>query len=493
MLPLPKDQLDTIPTEDVNSRNNVLRVIDGGNNVSLSDEAEKGGGWISDLMKGSRMRIFGAFLRLGMPVFLATATGCATIGRQISRVGSSHQEAAYSAYEGKDYLEARHQMQNVSGDKLSESDKELIAKIERAIKGKRLFFLRKTSEFEGNKLMKNDYVQALDYYQLAYDHMSPDDPLYASVKKRIDDLEELVDKLKEDYDTASQAVDQLSKEADLIKDNNYIKLAAAIYTMQKNAAQLNIDNSLELFNLCLDFSKKFLEEGEEKQATLYIEMAKRFYANANESYEKMAITQEYKDAFASSTVSLEEYERTIEVNQLKEYAKEFVEIYADKKNPNRKRLVELSYEIVEHPYKEDLEGNTIVEDAEKIKEGEDQKISEAKRKARARARVQSRARAKKAAEAKAKAKAEARSKMPLKQLITSVDSNGNRHAVPMSQELSKEEVTFILQEYNECRRLRNLELKEGIAHCETVLKMKLSPKQKEKVEGWLKDLKDIFE
>ncbi|MCK5608809.1 hypothetical protein KAR91_43450 [Candidatus Pacearchaeota archaeon] len=390
MTPPLKAQPDTTPIADIDSRKNVLRVIDGGNNISLADEAEKGGGIMSTLARSTRMGVFA--LKLTLPA-VVLSTGCATVGQQISRVFSSHRKIAYELYQEKDYLEAKHQMQRISENELTDADRELIEKIERAIEAKLKFFLEQTAHFEGGKIMENNYVEVLEYYELAYEYMPSDHPLRSGVKKRITDLGKIIAKLQKKYDEAEATIEKLSSEKDLIKGNHYIKLAAAIYIMQKNAAQLNIDNGRELSELCLDFAKHFSKRNEEKQAVLFFEMAKRLN-------KKVIPTKGDKDLFASSKSVLKEGEREVEVVQLKGYGREFTELYSAK-NPDRKRLLELSYEILEHPYRDELEGDTIVEDATRIKEEEEQKISKAKRAANARARA-ARARATRARAAAAK-------------------------------------------------------------------------------------------
>lgn len=442
---------------------------------NLTAKAERTGGFIPSIARYSRVAMFGLGIGLAGPAFLST--GCATIGKQINRSITSPSETAHAAYREKNYLEARNMMKTIPESKLTESDKELMAKIERGIQGKLKFFLEQTTIFEGGSAMENNYVEVLEYYELAYEYMPSDHPLRSGVKKRIDDLKKLIEDLQKQYDEAETVVNSLSKEDNLISENRYIKLAANIYNMQKNAVQLNIDNTRELSDLCIQFAVYFSERGEEKQAILFFEMAKRLN-------QRIIPGKEDKDKFASSTVALKEAERELEVDKLRKYADEFIELYANKKNPDRKRLLELAYEILDSPYKTDLKSDTLIVDANTVKREEERKISEAKKQADARARAANRIRIQKEAE---------RKKLELERATRLiVDPPSQPVVLPVKPTEKSGNADLIQSAYGECRRLRQLEEETGINQCKQTLLMDLSLEERQNVERWLWELINIY-
>ena len=408
---------------------------------NLATEAGEGSqGVLQEIAKAARGAVVMRALST-VPLFVPAvimASGCATMTRQINRMTSSHGAVARDYYREGNYLEVMRQLKRIPEEKMTEAEKELLAKVERAIKEKLKLFLGQTTHFEGNSVMQNNYPEAVEYYELAYKHMLENNPFKKSVKKRIDDLKKLIDKLEKDYAVAEQKIDLLLEKDDLMKDNLYLKLAAAIHTLQQIAPQLNMNNKSRLTALCIDIANRLKSKDKHKAAMLYFEMAKQING-------KVIPGEQNKDNLGTATADYQEALRELAVQELKKDTEEFIKVHSEGKNAkDRKRMVELAYEIAENLLSvevvEDLLADGLIKDkdvlewAKKVKGQDEARRSKWQRDQRRKQRDKKRKekdaerraedeRISKELAAKAEAAATAKPEKPAKKELTQVQKN----------------------------------------------------------------------
>lgn len=286
----------------------------------------------------------------------AVMSGCATINRH---------EAA-KAYKSGDFLTAKNLYAQSAKD-LTEQERQKLAMIEKGVGEDTVMFLNKAKNQEASRLFfRNNYPEALRFYQLAFKRMKPDHPDYELAKTRILELESMIQKLKDGYKTRKKKLESIFQNGD------FVELAQTIEFMRQVRLALNFDPALNeagtLASICASYASRYLAQGEYKEAKVFFNMLPPLLLQGETISEEALAATQAAERFLQFELDNEARD------ELKEMVEEFLQLKANASS-SKEDLVKLAEDILENPFVDEIDP-AIKKQAQAIREENERKLSE---------------------------------------------------------------------------------------------------------------------
>jgi len=354
---------------------------------SLEAESKEGKkGCLTRLAQKVRLCAFGGVLKFGVPITAGLLlANCAHIRKGIEHIQDNPRELARSAFHKGDYAESMRQFKRIPESQRTDKNKELLAKMERMNETKFKTLLNECRKAEGQKGMKNNFVAAVELYELMWGCLADlkDHPYYKRVKIRLEDLRKMVANAKKELEKAEATMSEL--EDRLSDPKNPAKFALAVHAKQKAGAKLGLNVSPELAQLCLRLAMEFQKKGRDKEAALYFGMVEELIGLKQNG---LLPTKKSKKDHAVYFAVKGERDRLAALEELHGFVDEFVALTKVKRRGRggTRRMIQLAYEIAENPLVGELDGEKEVQEAvaraQKIKERDERRLSNWRRKQR---------------------------------------------------------------------------------------------------------------